>query len=188
MRLSSALGMLLIMAGCTRKPVQYAAECETPEPAVDLPAERRDSIVHPQSSYDEGDIRSARIARQFPGYAGWFHRWTSSGESWHQLWFTDTARGRQILDTIVRLEKIVSRDSIPYRLTPVRWDYAQLYDWYYYLQPRLMRMDKVYKAYIDPHVNRITFHVADTVVGRELDSQLVAMRVPCGLVKVVLGR
>ena len=39
---------------------------------------------------------------------------------------------------------------------------------------------------MDLYANRIIFHVSDTVVRHQTDSQLVAWNVPCGLVRLQL--
>lgn len=126
------------------------------------------------------DDRSARIARQFPGYGG--YTW---GGGYFTLQFTDTAGGRAVADTIWRLEKIETDDTLSSELRPVRWDFAQLYDWYYYLAQKL-RKPNSYQWYINQHRNRLFFHVSDTVTKREVEAQLRQLNVPCDLVKVVL--
>ena len=104
------------------------------------------------------------------------------------MWFTDTVVGRAQLDTIVRFARIENPDTLPFELGQVRWSYEQLHDWFNYLSPRLMRNNKVWMSGVDLRANRIVFHVSDTVVKHETDSQLVAWKVPCGLVRLQLPR
>ena len=174
----AALATTLACRGQLPAPERYRTECVGNPPGVDLPARLRDSIREPTS---EDEIRSNAIARRFPTYAGYAYR-----GRFFQVWFTDTSVGRRQLDTIVRLAKIENPDTLPFQLAQVRWSYAQLHDWFHYLSPRLMRNDKVWLSGMDLYANRIIFHVSDTVVRHETDSQLVAMNVPCGLVRLQL--
>lgn len=159
---------------------RYQADCVGLPPGVDLPASLRDSVRHPSANSRGREDRSYDIARRFPGYAGYAY-----GKSF-LVWFTDTTVGRPQLDSIVRLENIENPDSLPFNLAPVRWSFAQLYDWYGYLSPRLMRNDKVWMSGMDLMNNRLVFHVSDTLVKHQTDSQLVALNVPCGLVRLQL--
>ena len=159
---------------------RYSTECAGNPPGVDLPDSLRDSAQYSESDLED---RSIAIARRFPTYAGYRYR-----GRFYDVWFTDTAAGRALLDTIVRLEKIENVDSLPFEVGQVRWNYAQLYDWFKYLSPRLMRNNKVWMSGVDPYTNRIVFHVSDTVVRHETDSQLVAWNVPCGLVRLQLPK
>jgi hypothetical protein len=178
---SIACAALAITLACRHElpaPKRYRTECVGNPPGVDLPARLRDSIREPTS---EDEIRSNAIARRFPTYAGYAYR-----GRFFQVWFTDTSVGRGQLDTIVRLANIENPDTLPFQLAQVRWSYAQLYDWFNYLSPRLMRNNKVWMSGVDLYANRLIFHVSDTVVRHETDSQLVAMNVPCGLVRLQL--
>jgi hypothetical protein len=160
---------------------RYRTECVDNPPGVDFPARLRDSIQHPSSYSGSKDIRTNGIARRFPTYAGYAYR-----GQFFLVWFTDTSVGRGQLDTIVRLENIQNPDNLPFQVAQVRWSYSQLYDWYYYLSPRLLRNNKVWMSGMDLHANRIIFHVSDTVVRHQTDSELVALNVPCGLVRLQL--
>ena len=176
-------GALAITLGCRAElpaPTRYRTECVGNPPGVDFPVRLRDSSRHSSSDYD---IRSRAIAGRFPTYAGYAYR-----GKFYRVSFTDTVVGRALLDTIVRLENIENVDSVPFQLAQVRWSSAQLHDWFNYLSPRLMRSDKVWMSGIDLYANRIIFHVSDTVVRQQTDSQLVAMNVPCGLVRLQLPK
>jgi len=162
---------------------RYQTECANNPPGVDIPARLRDSIRHPSSYSGSRDIRSNAIARRFPTYAGYAYR-----GKFFVVWFTDTSVGRSQLDTVVRLENIENPDSLPFQVGQARWSYSQLYDWYYYLSPLLLRNNKVRMSGMDLYANRLIFHVSDTVVRHQADSQLVALNVPCGLVRLQLDQ
>ena len=175
-----ALGIALACRTELPAPKRYATECAGSPPGVDLPAQLRDSL---RTSTSEYAIRSKAIAGRFPTYGGYGYR-----GQFFQFWFTDTTAGRALLDTIVRLEKIENRDSLPFQLSQVRWNYSQLEDWYNYLSPRLMKTKNVWMSGVDLLANRIIFHVSDTVARHVADSQLVAWNVPCGLVRLQLPK
>lgn len=178
---ASALAAITLACRDELHPLKrYSTECAGNPPGVDFPDSLRDSARYSMSELED---RSIATARRFPSYGGYRYR-----GRYYDVWFTDTTVGRTLLDTIVRLERIENIDSLPFQLRKVRWNYAQLYDWFNYLSPRLMRNNKVWMSGIDPHANRIIFHVSDTVVRHETDSQLVAWNVPCGLVRLQLPR
>src|SRR5215216_6242860 len=174
----AALAIALACRGELPAPKRYRTECVgvSNPPGVDFPARLRDSTHDRPLSLSERDNRSYAIARRFPTYAGYLYR-----GRFFLVSFTDTLVGRAQLDTIVRLENIENMDSLPFRLAQVRWNFAQLYDWFDYLSPRLMRNNKAWMLGLDLYANRIILYVSDTVARHHADSQLVAMNVPCGL-------
>lgn len=66
-----------------------------------------------------------------------------------------------------------------------RWNYAQLYDWYRYLMPRVMR-GHASSAAIDIVQNRLRFGANTDAAADALASYLRQIALPCGLVEIAL--
>jgi hypothetical protein len=72
------------------------------------------------------------------------------------------------------------------RVRPARWDFAQLYDWYQYLNAQVVGIGELQMSDIDEADNRITYGVRSETGRRALLRRVQALGVPCGLVAVVL--
>ena len=176
---------LLVVGGC-RRPGTFSADCGPNSVTPDLPAVRRDSMAPPDST--SIDARSPELARRFPGgFAGlWYvnpHKTI--------VYFTDTARGRPIVDSIIRIQKVGHpMDTMVVELKQVRWHYAQLDEWYRWLHMRVWEdyatrnAFGLNTAYIDTHRNLLAYHVNDSASVKKLEAYLESLELPCGLVDV----
>ncbi len=64
-----------------------------------------------------------------------------------------------------------------------RWDFAQLYDWYRYINARIGTPDGLYSRDIDEGRNRLTYGV-DSTAKAGLQSLLETLGLPCDLVNI----
>jgi len=67
-----------------------------------------------------------------------------------------------------------------------RWDFAQLYDWYRYINVRAWTVAGLYWTDIDEARNRLAYGV-DTTAKADFESLLATLDLPCDLVTVVVS-
>ena len=150
-----------------------------------LASVRRDSVPQPASSFRTIDDESADVARQAPGgYAGIYR--DDAGRLVVLL--------RDTTDVAATLRALTPLLAALYggRLGPLdgaqvvktRWDFAQLQDWYRYLQPRVWLAGEVTVTDIDEVRNQLMFGVRDEGARSAVESVLRTLDVPCGLVSV----
>ena len=70
------------------------------------------------------------------------------------------------------------------RVRQVRWDFAQLYDWYFYVNSRVWVLDGLTKTDIDEYRNRLVYGVLDEETQKTFTTFLGSMALPCELVIV----
>jgi len=68
-----------------------------------------------------------------------------------------------------------------------RWDFAQLYDWYRYINVRIGTVNGLYFTDIDEERNRLVYGVDSTAKG-ELDAFVATLNLPCDLVVITVTR
>jgi hypothetical protein len=140
--------------------------------------------------------RLADLAGSAPGgFAGaYLDRSTSAG---------GTGKSKRL---IVRLSRPQERDSALQAILPrlrgiygedvdrggvvttsARWDLSQLMEWRRYLEPHANAVAKVTAMSIDQPHNRISYKVATRADRDALVQHLGELRLPCGLVDVVIA-
>lgn len=176
---------LLALGGC-RRPGTFSADCGPNPGTPELAAARRDSL--PPADSTSNNTRGAELARRFPGgYAGfWYvnpHRTI--------VYFADTTLGRTVADTILKIEQVGHPlDTMVVEMKQIRWNYAQLDDWYRYLQMRVWEDYHTRNGfglntgYINTHRNVLAYHVNDSASVKKLERYLESLELPCGLVDV----
>ena len=70
------------------------------------------------------------------------------------------------------------------RVRQVRWDFAQLYDWYFYVNRRVWELDGLTFSDIDEYRNRLSYGVVDEETQKTFTTVLGSMALPCELVIV----
>ena len=147
----------------------------TPKPDFMPPPDLSDPFGH--------DGLMAAAARVVPGgYAGRF------------LDFDDGALTANLVDPSQQAEATQALlefgiDIRGARVRQVRWDFAQLYDWYFYVNSRVWELDGVHQSDIDEYRNRLVYGVVDEETQRTVTTFLGSMTLPCELVIVeVRGR
>jgi len=176
--------------------VRSEPSCDAKAPPV-LSAERRASLKprDPDAAKTRDD-RLADLAGSAPGgFAGAYLDSSSAGGG--------TGKPKRL---IVRLSRPQERDSALHAILPrlrgiygedidrggvvtsaARWDLAQLAEWRRYLEPHANAVAKVTATAIDQPHNRISYTVATRADRDALVQHLGELRVPCGLVDVVIA-
>src|SRR5207247_5605368 len=107
------------------------------------------------------------------------------GGGW--VFLVDTTQRDAALAALGARGGLAGRDPKRVRVRKVRWNFAQLYDWYGYLNRHLdFDRDNVAMSDIDEAENRITYGVMGEGARRALEHRLAALRPPppCFLVAV----
>src|SRR5439155_17869761 len=97
-------------------------------PAVEVPVTLRDSVRGLGASLRDDDDRWAELAREVPGgFAGMML------EGGLVVFLVDTTQRDAALAALAARGGLEGRDPKRVRVRKVRWNFAQLYDWYRYL-------------------------------------------------------
>ena len=133
------------------------------------------------ASFRDDDDRWADLAREVPGgFAGMML------EGGLVVFLVDTTQRDAALAALAARRGLEGRDPKRVRVRKVRWNFAQLYDWYRYLNLHVWSDSGVVTSDIDEAENRITYGVMGEAARRQLDRQLGALRPPppCFLVAI----
>lgn len=200
--LRSTVPLLLasILVGACAEPVAPEPEdptsatvdkaCHSNAPANSLPAAKLNEIG-PYRGHPYMDSQWAEIARQVPG--GWGGLYYERGAGRQQgpltIVLVDPTQRDRAVEAISRL----FRGSGWERLTPElpnavvqqgRWDFAQLFDWYRYLNQHVWQESGVTMSDIQESKNRIEYGVADEAARERLTRRLQGLNLPCFLVAI----
>jgi hypothetical protein len=153
--------------------------CFLSSPATSLTAASLDSL--PVDAYsNSADGRWARVARTVPG--GWGGGWFVD-KGVFTIYLTDPSRRADALAALNRLAVDGHRWGSDLQVRHGRWSFAQLYDWYRYLNLRIGMVD-LSGSDIDEAQNRLVYSVTSDSAKRALETRLSALNVPCYLVAV----
>jgi hypothetical protein len=125
----------------------------------------------------------AKIARTVPGgFAGIVRK---PGDRW-ELLMVDPARRDTLISVVARRLRMQSTSSQPVlpSIRQVRWNYAQLYDWYRLLLAREVSKNAPVSIEIDEFNNRILIEVPDKLERLRILRRVEAIGVPCFLIAV----
>jgi hypothetical protein len=144
------------------------------DPALRLPAATTNTI----------DDQWATLARQVPGGWGGFFLDSVSQPT---VYLVHPQRRQEALGALhadgVGLPLYDIRTS---QVWQGRWDFAQLYDWYRYVNVRAWAVNGLYWTDIDEAHNRLAYGV-DTTAKGELEALFVTLDLPCDLVTVTVS-
>src|SRR5438105_8488100 len=126
--------------------------CPADAPAVELPAAQRDSLGGPvPESRATIDDRWAEAARELPGgFAG------KMLEGGLVVFLVDTTQRDAALAALAARGGLEGRDPKRVRVRKVRWNFAQLYDWYRYFGVHVRRAAGLVPSDIDVARSRMT--------------------------------
>lgn len=159
-------------------PVMWWADlgkaCPADAPAPSLPDSSRVEARSKQSNMNE---RWADIARGTPG--GWGGHFLDDGR-W-TMYLKDPTQHEAAVDTLRAQGMPV---GYGYAVRQGRWDFAQMYDWYRYLDPHVASVDGTTMSDIQEARNRLEYGVLDEEVRAELEGVLSELDVPCHLVAI----
>lgn len=153
--------------------VRAGQPCPADAPVVDLPAGVRDSVRRLEVGHRSGDDRLAELAREVPGgFAGMM----LDGDL--VVFLVDTTQRDAALAALAARGALDGRDPKQVRVRKARWDFAQLFDWYQYLNLHMWRVSGVVTSDIDDAANRITYGVMGESGRRRAERRLAELRPP----------
>jgi hypothetical protein len=146
--------------------VQRCGEARSLDPSLRLP---------PVTGTLTIDDQWAAIARQVPG--GWGGIFLINGRGTMYL-----VHPEQLKDAIAALTALGFDVRIS-NVVRARWDFAQLYDWYRYINVQAWQVAGFHDSGIDEMQNRLFYGVDSSAVSRFKDL-LQSLDLPCDLVTV----
>jgi len=153
-----------------------AKACPADAPATSLPADLKATL--PVSTFKTIDDRAAELAKEIPG--GW-GGYAYIEHDHFNMFLIDPSQKKAALSALA------SRGVPPDDYIEVhqgRWDFAQLYDWYRYLGPRVLPGIKVSSSDIQEARNRIEYSVINEEERAKLEQALSDLDIPCWLVAI----
>ena len=156
--------------------------CTPNAPATSIPAAARDSLPAYDSVLDVRG-RRASLAHVVPGgFGGFFLDFKDHAPT---ILLTDPSRRGEAIPVLAARGIDGMGIGPDVRVRRGRWDYAQLFEWYRYLDPRIAipGVDFVSLG-IDEVGNRIEYGVASKGGRKRLEQRLKALGVPCYLVAI----
>lgn len=177
----------LVAAACSAStgPSEQGERCPADAPAFSLPDALRSSL--PQDRVRTMDAEWAAVAREVPG--GW------GGLFYHEnrltLYLVDPSKRQEAIAALEQeLAGTETSHLVPElrgaRILRGRWDFAQLYDWYRYLNQQVWSESGITFGDIDEVKNRIEYGARDEAARARLIARLDGLNLPCGLVVVVI--
>ena len=154
--------------------------CPPDAPGPSVPAAIRESLApFPQGRQATIDDRWAQTAREIPGgFAGIIL------EGGPVVFLVDTTKRDSALAALIARHAIPGRHPERARVRKARWDFAQLHEWYEYLNGHLTGDSGFAMSDIDEGNNRLTYGVGDEAARRRFEDALARLNPPCGLVVV----
>jgi hypothetical protein len=171
--------------------VPHSAPACDPNASLGLTAEQRRGLKEPASP-DKTDERWAGLAAEAPGgFAGAYLETATSGSA-RRLVVRLTRPAERDSALRVILPQVgdatgLKSDPTNVVITPAKFDFTQLVEWRRYLEPHANAVAKVVSTRIDQTNNRIDYTVATPADRDALVSHLGELRLPCGLVDVVVA-
>jgi hypothetical protein len=164
--------------GSQEPSTQQACPPNAPGPSV--PAAIRESLApFPQGPQATIDDRWAVTAREIPGgFAGIIL------EGGPVVFLVDTTKRDAAVAALIARHALPGRHPERARVRKARWDFAQLHEWYEYLNGHLTGDSGFAMSDIDEGHNRLTYGVADSAARQRFEARLASLPVPCGLVVV----
>jgi hypothetical protein len=163
--------------------VPLGKTCTPESPVLAVTGARRDSLpafTHGPSRTVDDDWADA--ARVVPG--GWGGLILESGTP--VIFLVDTTQ-RDLALASLRDRGIGSGLNMSQaRVRPGRWDFAQLADWFRYLQAPIESLPGLRSADIQEARNRLEYGVNSAATSQQLAQLLAARNVPCYLVAVTV--
>jgi hypothetical protein len=151
---------------------------DAPGPSV-APAIRESLAPFPTGRQATIDDRWAVTAREIPGgFAGIIL------EGGPVVFLVDTTQREAALAALIARHAIPGRHPERARVRKARWDFAQLHEWYEYLNGHLTGDPGFAMGDIDEGNNRLTYGAGDEAAKRRFEDILARLDLPCGLVVV----
>jgi hypothetical protein len=167
----SLLFLLSILACSDPTGARSCGEARSLDPSLRLP---------PVTGAQNTDDQWAAIARQVPG--GWGGALLVNGQP--TIYLVHPEKRDEAVAALYAFG--VGQPAFDVRLSAVlqgRWDFAQLYDWYRYINVQARTVSGLYSTDIDEAQNRLHYGV-DSGAVRQFEGVLQTLDLPCDLVTV----
>lgn len=154
--------------------------CDPAAPGPSLEPAKRDSLPPPPTDFRTLDDEWAEIARQVPG------RWGGVvlDGGILTIYLVDPSKRAQAVAALFALGVGAPYDIRQARVKQGRWDFAQLYDWYRYINVRVGWPEGLVLTDIDEGRNRVVYGVQDDNAKARLEAVVEPLGLPCELVVV----
>jgi hypothetical protein len=164
--------------------------CDSNAAANSLPKAKLDEIG-PYRGHPYMDSQWAEIARQVPGGWGGLYYERAAGRQQGALTIVlvDPTQQDRAVEALSRLFRGTGWERLIPELPNAvvqqgRWDFAQLFDWYRYLNRHVGQESGVTMSDIQESMNRIEYGVADEAARERLTRRLQGLNLPCFLVAI----
>ncbi len=156
-------------------------DCDPTAPGPSIAQARLDSVPPRPTEPRTVDDEWAAIARQVPG--GWGGLFLENQIP--TIYLVDPSKREEAIEALIALgigggEFFDLREA---RVRQGRWDFAQLYDWRWYLDARLGAVGLTSRD-IDELQNRLVYGVKDDAVRTSWTARIDSLNIPCELVIV----
>jgi hypothetical protein len=169
--------LLSLFAACADSPATAPTACDPNAPGPSLGEEQR-ATLPPDPSPPSGDAEWAEIARQVPG--GWGGLFKQGGTP--VIYLVDPTKQSEAVDALFALGVGQPNDIRQAIVLKGRWDFAQLYDWYRYIQLRAGSPNGLVFSDIDEARNRLHCAFENTDTKASFENSLQPLNLPCELV------
>jgi hypothetical protein len=186
LRLSLAVVTLACAPGAWSQEAGADRVCSPVDPVSSVPTAARESLpLLPRGREATIHDRWAEAAREIPGgFAG------EILEGGVVIFLVDTTKRDTALAALAARGALLGRDPKHVRVRKARWDFAQLHDWYAYLNLHGFQRDPgLTSSGLDEAHNQVTYGVRDDETHKRYERRLVELGIPCGLVNIeIVGR
>ena len=132
---------------------------------------------------DIDDLWADVAARAPGGFGGKFR-----ADGRHKVYMQDTTDRAEKFRAMASVPELRGLPADSTDLVPARWNYAQLFRWYRYLQSGAVAyVDGWWGRDLDEVANRIHFAVRDADARSALEAKLKALDLPCYLVAIEIS-
>ena len=167
-----------IFDGPTLKWASLAKSCPQDAPSTPIPLELK-AATPPRGSQLTIDDKNADIARDIPG------GWGGSGfleNNVMNMYLVNPSQKDAALAALAARGVIGAGADV--RIRQGRWSFAELYDWYRYLNSYVWTSARVSSSDIQEARNRIQYSVIDESERTKLEKALSDLDIPCWLVAI----
>jgi hypothetical protein len=159
--------------------------CPVSAPAYTLPDAARDSLPSGGGEHRTFDEIWADFAREVPGgWGGMFYE-----QERLTMYLLEPSKRQDAIAALMQLlqgsgwEEVLP-DLPSARVKQGRWDFAQLFDWYRYINQHVWRVEGVTVSDIQEQRNRLEYGAKDEDTKQRVTEVLTTLDLPCFLVAV----
>ncbi len=175
-----AIAALTLACAPIGRSQQADQACSRDGPGPSVPAAIRESLPPlPRGREATIDDRWAATAREIPGgFAGIIL------QGGPVVFLVDTTKRDAAVAALIARGALKGRHPERARVRKARWDFAQLHEWYDYLNGHLTDDSGFAMSDIDEGHNQLMYGVADEAARDRFEAELARLPIPCGLVVV----